>query len=161
MTNSTAFCPAVATTGATFGGDIHPYVDHIACYGAYQTGVAGDNTSYALRTCCNSTVDVVRDESIAVRNGTDCFFYCNVTRSPEYGFDDDSANGFWKIQQCIEDNSGNIDYDALPGYAGNRYNIRCIPRQEKRSATVNVASHSLGSLGVGLILLVASWGLLA
>lgn len=62
MNNSTAHCPAVVTYETAFAGRNDPTFDHIGCFGAYQTGPAGDNITTILRACCNDTVIVVNNE---------------------------------------------------------------------------------------------------
>ncbi|OIW23058.1 hypothetical protein CONLIGDRAFT_650159 [Coniochaeta ligniaria NRRL 30616] len=157
MNNSTSACPAVGSTGL-YTLSNNPTVDHIACYGRYQTGVAGENTSATLTKCCNNTVVVTRNDDLSRLYGGNCFFYCNVSRSPEYDFHVDSAYDFWQIQLCIEEKVENWNYDDVEtsGYRANKYRIQCFPKLESLNSAMGLSSRPLSTLGFGFIVLVTA-----
>lgn len=118
VTNSS--CPATGQTEILGYVPGHtPVSYHIVCTAPYTPGEVGDNITQVLSTCCNSTVQVVRDDTAETTSR--CIYYCNATlydnQRPE------SGNTFWKAQQCTWSSS-----PPQPDGNWNPYQFRCYPK---------------------------------
>jgi hypothetical protein len=149
MNHSTnATCPALENVN-TISSTENPTIDHIACFGAYQPGVAGANVSQTLHECCNNTVAVAKNIYITNRDDPsyeNCWYYCNATRND---INEDTGAGFYQVEQCVKVNRANFDYDT--GLSG-KYQIMCFPKQERSVAVPSI--RPLSSLGFGMVVLV-------
>lgn len=118
--NNSSICPATGSTQILgYSAYTSPVGDHIVCAAPYVPGAVGDNITRILGGCCNSTVQVVSDNTS--ETSSRCVYYCNATfydnRHPE------SGNTFWNVQQCMWTSSP----DA-PNGTWNPYKIRCYPK---------------------------------
>lgn len=119
MANS-SICPATGRTQILgFNPYTTPVSDHIVCAAPYAPGAGGDNITRILGSCCNSTVQVVSEDTSETSNR--CVYYCNATfydnQRPE------SGNTFWKAQQCVWTSSPDG-----PNGSWTPYQIRCYPK---------------------------------
>lgn len=115
-----SICPATGRTQILgFSPGTSPLSDHIVCTAPFAPGAAGDDITRVLGSCCNSTVQVVSDDTS--ETSSKCIYYCNATLYD--GQDPQSGDTFWKAQQCTWTSSPDG-----PNGSWNPYQIRCYPK---------------------------------